>query len=557
MTEGGNRDPKGAEALRAFRKRYAAMKTERSSWDSHWREINENLLPRSGRFNTTDKNDGKRKHNLIIDSTGPRALRVLGAGLMGGATSPARPWFRLSTPDTDMMKSAAVKAWLHQVQRLLLMVFQRSNTYRALHTMYEELGAYGTGASIVLPDFKDGIRHHTMTIGEYVLAQDDRDVVNVMAREFEQTVAQTVRQFGVDKCSRTVKSLFDRGNLEAKVPICHIIEPRADRNPKMRNAANMPFRSAYFEKGGDTDTFLRDGGHKYFRVLAPRWSTVSGDLYGYSPAMEALGDLKQLQHQQMRKAQGIDYMTNPPLQMPMELKGRQIGTLPGGVTYVNMAQSNNRISSMFDVRLDLNHLLMDIQDVRERINSSFYSDLFLMIAQANKNGMTATEVAERHEEKLLMLGPVLERLHNELLDPLIDMAFMELLEADALPPPPEEMQGMELKVEYVSMLAQAQRAVATNSIDRFVGNIGVVAGLKPEVLDKLDADRWADEYADLLGIDPELLVGNEKVAIVRDQRAQQMAQQQEMEAMQQQAMALKNVSAADAADPQLTAAAGF
>jgi hypothetical protein len=245
-------------------------------------------------------------------------------------------------------------------------------------------------------------------------------------------------------------------------------------------------------------------------------------------------------------------MTNPPLQMPLELKGREINTLPGGVTYVNMGATQQKIQSMFDVRLDLNHLLVDIQDVRERVNSSFYSDLFLMMAQAEKNGMTATEVAERHEEKLLMLGPVLERLHNELLDPLIDMTFNELMEAEALPPPPQELEGMELKVEYVSMLAQAQRAVATNGVDRFVASLGMVASLKPEVLDKLDADKWADEYADMLGVDPNLILGGEKVALIRESRAQAMQAQAEMAQQAQQATVVKDLAAAEAQTQPVT-----
>ena len=545
-------EPYSTEAFNAFRKRHAAMKTERSSWDAHWREINENLLPRAGRFTVSDANKGTKKHNLILDSTGPRALRILGAGLMGGATSPARPWFRLGTPDTDLMDYGPVKSWLHECQRLLLLVFQRSNTYRGLHTMYEELGAFGTAASVVMPDFKDAIRHYTLTVGEYCFAQDSREVVNTMYREFEKTVGQVVDEFGKENVSTAVQTLFDRGNLEAKVPIVHLIEPRRDRDPKMRDARNMPFRSAYYERDTNTGKFLRDSGHRFFRVLAPRWSTTSGDLYGHSPAMEALGDLKQLQHQQLRKGQGIDYMTNPPLQIPLELKGREINTLPGGVTYVNMGASQQRIQSMFDVRLDLGELRVDIRDVQDRVNSSFYSDLFLMMAQADKNGMTATEVAERHEEKLLMLGPVLERLHNELLDPLIDMTFNELMEAEALPPPPPELEGMELKVEYVSMLAQAQRAVATNSVDRFVNSLGMVASLKPEVLDKLDADKWADEYADMLGVDPNLVVGGEKVALVREQRAQAMQAQAAMEQQAQQAGMVKDLASAEAATEPVT-----
>ena len=147
---------------------------------------------------------------------------------------------------------------------------------------------------------------------------------------------------------------------------------------------------------------------------------------------------------------------------------------------------------------------MDIQDVRQRINSSFYADLFLMLANATDTRMTATEVAERHEEKLLMLGPVLERLHNELLDPLIDNTFNRMVEANAIPPAPDELQGHGANVEFVSMLAQAQRAIGTNSIDRYVNNMGMVAQMKPDVLDKFDSDVWADSYADMLGVDPKL-----------------------------------------------------
>jgi hypothetical protein len=210
------------------------------------------------------------------------------------------------------------------------------------------------------------------------------------------------------------------------------------------------------------------------------------------------------------------------------MKNRDVDRLPGGVSYVDAASPSGGIRTAFEVNLDLNHLLADIQDVRERINSSFYADLFLMLANGSNPQMTATEVAERHEEKLLMLGPVLERLHNEILDPLIEMTFQRMFAAQIVPPPPEELQGMQLNVEFVSMLAQAQRAIATNSVDRFVMNVGAIAQMKPDILDKIDADHWADMYADMLGIDPELIIPGEKVALIRQQRAQ--AQQQAQEA---------------------------
>ena len=525
--------------------RWGQLKNERESWMAHWKEISDYLLPRSGRFLVTDRNRGEKKHNSIYDSTGTRALRVLAAGMMAGMTSPARPWFRLTTSDPQLDESAAVKAWLADVTRLMQMVFAKSNTYRALHSMYEELGAFGTASTIVLADFNSVIHHYTLATGEFAMAADHRGQVNTLYREFQMTVAQMVREFGRDNCSPTVQTLFDRGALEQWVTIMHAIEPRVDRDVTKRDDRNMAWKSVYFEHGGNEDQILRDSGFKEFPALCPRWATTGGDIYGNSPAMEALGDIKQLQHEQLRKAQGIDYKTKPPLQAPTSLKSRDVDTLPGGISFVDSAAPNGGIRSAFEVNIDLSHLLADIQDVRERIKGSFYADLFLMLANGTNPQMTATEVAERHEEKLLMLGPVLERMHNEILDPLIEMTFSRMVEAGIVPPPPDELQGMELNVEFVSMLAQAQRAIATNSVDRFVGNLGAMAGIKPEVLDKFDADRWADAYADMLGIDPELIVPGEQVALIRKQRAEAAQAQQQAALLNQGADTAQKLGSVD------------
>lgn len=525
--------------------RWSMLKTERSSWLTHWREISDYLLPRSGRFLVTDRNRGTKRHNNIYDSTGTRALRVLAAGMMAGMTSPARPWFRLATADPDMMSHEPVKVWLHDVTRMMLEIFQRSNTYRALHSVYEELGAFGTASTIVMDDYNDVLRHHTLTAGEFAIATDFRGQVSTLYREFDLTVGQMIGEFGRDRVSQAVRNLYDKGSLDTWVTIVHAIEPRADRDPKKRDGLNKAWASIYFEPGGEQGKYLSESGFEQFPALCPRWAAMGGDVYGNSPGMEALGDVRQLQHEQLRKAQGIDYMTKPPLQAPTALKKAGLDMLPGGVSYVDMASPTGGIRTAFEVRLDLNHLLMDIQDVRERVRSTFYADLFLMLAGTDRTNMTATEVAERHEEKLLMLGPVLERLHNELLDPYIGMTFQRMLRAGILPPAPPELEGMELNVEFVSMLAQAQRAVGTNSVDRYVGNLGRIAQMKPDVLDRFDADEWAEIYADMLGVDPRLIVADDKVALIRQQRAEAQAQAAQAEQMAQQAQAARNLAAAD------------
>jgi hypothetical protein len=540
--------PKAPERDRLLT-RWGQLKQERSSWWAHWQEISSYLLPRSGRYFTQDRDKGWRRHNNIYDNTGTRSLRVLGAGMMAGATSPARQWFRLGTSDPQLNEFQPVKLWLDDVQSRMQLVFQKSNTYRALHTMYEELGAFGTASSIVLPDYNNVIHHYPQTIGEYALATDYQGRVNTLYREFEKTVAEIVKEFGIDKVSTTVKNLYDRGQLDTWITIIHAIEPREDRDPKMRDSLNMAYGSYYFELGSNPGKYLRESGFVDFPVVAPRWATTGGDIYGHSPGMEALGDVKQLQHEQLRKAQCIDYQTKPPLQVPTSMKNRDVDTLPGGISFVDANTAGGGIRSAFQVNLDLNALLLDIQDVRERVRGAFYADLFLMLANATDTRMTATEVAERHEEKLLMLGPVLERLHNELLDPLIEMTFNRMVEANVLPPPPQELQGMELNVEFVSMLAQAQRAIGTNSVDRFVGNLGVVAQIKPDVLDKFNADEWADAYSDMLGVDPKMIVANENVAMIREARNAAAAERAQQEQLMQSAVAAKDLSAAKTAEP--------
>lgn len=508
--------------------RWGMLKTERATWWAHWQEITNYLLPRSGRYFVQDRDKGWRRHNNIYDNTGTRALRVLGAGMMAGATSPARPWFRLGTADPELNSYQPVKLWLQDVTQRMQVVFQKSNTYRTLHQMYEELGAFGTAASIVLPDYQTAIHHYPVTIGEYAIAQDYQGKVCTIYREFEKTVGEIVKEYGYNNCSTVVKNMYDRGSLDQWIRLIHAIEPRADRDIRKKDAKNMAWGSYTFEVGGNPHTFLRESGFKEFPALVPRWATAGGDIYGNSPGMEVLGDVKQLQHEQLRKAQAIDYQTKPPLQVPTSMKNRDVETLPGGVSFYDGQTAG--IKTAFEVNLNLQHLVGDIQDVRERIRGGFYADLFLMLANATDTRMTATEVAERHEEKLLMLGPVLERLHNELLDPLIDMTFTRMIEAGLVPPPPPELQGMELNVEFVSMLAQAQRAIGTNSVDRYVANLGAVAGFKPDVLDKFDSDQWADVYADMLGVDPKLIVPSDKVALLREARGKAEAAKAQMEA---------------------------
>lgn len=517
-------------------RRKNALWLERSPWLEDWREVSRTQQPRLGRFMVTARNKpNQSRHNSIIDNTGVRASATLAAGMMSGMTSPARPWFKMDVEDDDLREFQPAKRWLHDVNNRMLRIFARSNTYRALHSCYEELGLFGTWCDFVQPNFDNVIHHQAMTIGEYALAVNDLGYVDTVCREFQMTVGQMVQKFGINAVSPAVKNLYDRRNLDAWVDVIHLVDPRHQRDERKGNNRNMPWRSIYIEPGKDNwdnrSMALSESGFRRFPALAPRWAATSGDVYGNSPGMECLGDVKSLQFNQRRKAQGIDYMTNPPLQVPTALKGRHLDRLPGGVSYYDGAGPGSGVRSMFEVNLNLSDLREDILDVRQRIRESYYADMFLMLANDPKGTMTATEVAERHEEKLLMLGPVLERLHNELLSPLIDMTFDRMVAAEMLTgslEPPPELRDTELKVEFVSILAQAQKAVGARGLDRTLGVIGQMAGLWPEVTKKVNAMQVVDEYAELYGINPEVIHDDETAtaamqAAAQAQQAQTMA----------------------------------
>lgn len=551
-------------------RRWSMLTSERSSWVSHWHEISTFLLPRAGRFFSSDRNRGVRRHNSIYDSTGTRALRILAAGMMAGMTSPARPWFKMGTADPDLGKSAAVKEWLAVVTRTMLRVFQESNTYPSLHKYYGELGAFGTSAGLISPDFHDVLTHHALTVGEYCIATNWKGEVVTLYREFEKTVAEIVTEFGQKDSSGallpmaqqtnlsiSVRNMFERGILDAWIRLVHAVEPRTDRDPTQRDAKNMPWKSCYYELASDAATPLRESGYTDFPGLVARWDTGGGDIYGNGPGMEALGDIKGLQHKQLRKAEVTDYQTRPPLQMPASLKNKEADTLPGSITYYDGTSSGPVIKSLFEVELNQKYLLEDIQDSRQLINQAFSVDVFLMLANATETRMTATEVAERHEEKMMILGPTVERLQKEMLGPICDRCFREVLRLGIVPPPPQELHGKPLNVDYISILAQAQRAIATNGVDRYVSNLGAIAAFKPGVLDKFDEDEWADRYADMLGVDPELIVPNDQVALIRAQRAKVAQAAQASAAANQNAdTAQKLANSPTSSDNALTALAG-
>ncbi|ELY6290327.1 phage tail protein [Cronobacter sakazakii] len=539
-------------------KQLGMLEQERTTFEPHWRELSDFIIPRGSRFLTSEANRGDRRNNKIVDPTATMANRTLSSGMMSGITSPARPWFKLATPDPEMMDYGPVKLWLETVQNRMNDMFNKSNLYQSLPIIYSSLGTFGTGALAVLEDDEDVIRTMPFPVGSYYIANSPRLSVDTCFRKFSMTVRQLVREFGLNSVSSSTKIAFENGTYEKWVDVVHAVYPNMNRETGKMNAKNKAFRSVYFEVGGDNDKVLRESGYDEFPVMAPRWEVNGEDVYGSScPGMIALGQVKALQLEQRRKAQQIDKQTNPPMIGPTSLKTQRVSLLPGDITYVDQVTGAEGLRPAYMVNPNLGDLLGDIQDTRQLINSAYFVDLFMMLQNVNTRSMPVEAVIEMKEEKLLMLGPVLERLNDEFLDPLIDRAFSMMARKNMLPPPPDVMQGMPLRIEYISVMAQAQKAIGLSSLERFVGFVGNLASAKPEALDKLDVDQAIDNYAVMSGVSPTVVVPQEQAQQTRNDRAQQQQQAMALQTGMAAVQGAKTLSEAKTADPNLlTALAG-
>lgn len=523
-----------------------AMWTDRAPFDSDWRDLADYLAPGRARFVTSDRNQGRKTTSKSIDSTGRFTMRTLASGLHAGLTSPARPWMKLTTPDPDLAKHGPVKAWLHQVTERLLTVFATSNLYNALPIVYGDFGTFATAAMSVLEDPKDLFRAYTYPIGSYALGLDARGLVTTFCRRYRLSVRQVVEEFGLQEDGRTIdwsrisnatRALWDKGSYEVAVDVTWLVHPNEEARPEFISAKYARWASCYWETNGAPDTpFLRESGFHEFPVLAPRWDVTGDDTYGTDcPGMLMLGDVKQLQIMQREKGKAIAKQITPPLTGPNALRTQKTSLLPGDVTYVDVREGQQGLRSIHEVNLNLADMTGDIREVQYRIQRAGYEDLFLMLARADqfKSGQppTAREIDERHEEKLLALGPVLERTNDELLDPLVDRVFNMLARKNLLPPAPELLQGQALKVEYVSILAQAQKLVGVVGQDRLMQTVLQLAPVLPSVVHKIDEMALIDEYADQLGVNPKIIRPTDQA----EQILAEMAQQQRAQVAAEQA----------------------
>lgn len=518
------------------------LKMIRTDYESDWKELGKYFAPHMVRVDDTTRTR-KSKWGNIINNTCRIAARTLASGMQSGLTSPARPWFKVGIEDWELSENARVREWLDDTTSRMLTTFRRSNFYNTSHTMYGVLGIFGTAGQMQTQDFEDVILFRSLMTGRYWCGINHKGKVDRVVILNRMTVYQMIEAFGYQKCDPATRSAYDKGDyfIERDVWIAVFPNPLQRRKGEkiILGSNEKPFVSCYWTEGYQVP--LKTSGYDRFPCQIPRWETTDDEPWGIGVGMDAIGDTKAVQLKEREKAKGIQKMVNPPQSAPAEMRHGQfpVSGLPGGVTYRPPNTAADAIRPLYEVNLPLQYLIQDIQVDEQRINRAFYADLFLMLAQSDRRQMTATEVAERHEEKLIQLGPVVERLGNEYLDPCIERAFEIMMQHEQIAPPPEEIQGMPLKVEYVSVLAQAQQQVGIGAIEKFLSFTGYAAQFFPDAIDKVDIDQAIDEVGTMLGVPQRVIVSDDKVAEKRGARAQKQQQAEQIQ------MGLAGVQAAE------------
>jgi hypothetical protein len=522
------------EAITHLRERYEGLKssTERTNCEGHWQEVAELVSPRKIDF-VGMRTPGEKRMTKVYDSTGIHANEMLAAGLHGMATNPASKWFSLrmvagNTTDangerTSINEVPAVQQYLADAEDVMWSkIYQPGTNFTTtLHEAYLDLGSFGTAVIYVGQRDDNGLLFESRPLAECVICENADGRVDTLFRCTSYTVRQMMqleRKGTWKKISEETRKKYDDKLYDDKVEVIHAVFPREEQEYGKKDRLNMPFASVYFER--EACHFLEESGFPEFPYLVPRWSKYAAEVYGRSPAMTALPDIKMLQATELTLIKLLQKAADPPIGIRDDSIIGAARTVPGGLMYFR----GDPREAMMPMPVSIQGIQAVVQkqtELRERILRTFFADIMRMTDRAN---MTATEVMQRTSEQMRLFGPLIGRLESELLGPMVDRIFGILSRLGQLPPAPQEIQEQEFTVEYVSPIATAQKQQAVNGIVQTFQLLGMFG---PEVAaqivqKRIDVDKMVTWLWDLFNNDPDLLRNEEALA-----QAAQMEQAQQ------------------------------
>jgi hypothetical protein len=524
--------------------RLGKLKQIRSPWENTWQDCTDFVNPRRGDFNAQRSQGDRTRFDKVYDSTAPLANEQLAAGLHGYLTAPSETWFTLILEKMREEEDEQTQMWLQGVVDMMFReVFHspNSNFGSMIHELYLDLGSYGTGVLYVEDKPGRPINFRTYHLAECYIAENAEGAVDTLYRQYKHSGRQLVQMYKDKLPEKFIENVYKDPHKE--YTCIHAVEPRDTFNPDSKLAKNMPWMSAYILE--EEKLVLNVGGFNEFPYMVPRWTKTAGEVYGRSPAMTAMPDIKMINEMSKTVIKAAQKATDPPLLVPDDGFMLPLRTIPGGLNYYRSGTQDKVMPLIEGVRPDIGLEFIDSR--RTHVLKTFHVDWMQM---REGPSMTATEVLQRQEERMRLMGPMVGRLQFELLGPMIDRVFNIMARRKMLPPPPPAIEGRNMRIDYVSPVARAQKTQQLFSFTRLLEALVPLGNIKPEVFDNIDADgtvRWA---AKLLDAPLETLLSVEKLQAMRQQRSEQQAEMAEVARGREMAATAKDAANAAATMPQ-------
>ncbi|MBQ4078071.1 hypothetical protein IJD15_02700 [bacterium] len=539
-----------------FNSRRAELEVAYNAIKGDWQDLADYFLPRSVRFLARTANKTPVKNRKIKDSTPLLAVRNFSSGMMSGATSPATNWFKVRVRNYGHEGNYPVKKWCNAVETLFRDIFNSSNLYRILPSVYKQIGVFGISVLGMMNDETSVLRCQLLPIGSYRIAKNSKGEVDTICRVYMETAKNLYDKFGEENVSKEVLSAIESNRYEELFEIVHFVEPNKDFLPSSVWAENKKYVSVYYEWASTEEKFLSKSGFDKFPYAVFESEVNGEDVYPCEcPGVNALPDVKQLMSMVIDEGKAVKKMISPTYKGPASLKNKKMIDAPAA--FIEEDENGRGLSPIYEVNPRVLEVDSIIEKLKQSIKEIFYNDLFAMILNTAERSRTATEVNELKEEKMVLLSPLLQQIHNGL-NHIIDWVFEECIRLDILPEPPQEIMGSNMDIEFVSTLAQAQKAVKISAMERFTTfTINLAQSLDPSLKNKLNANKIVDDYADFANISPEQIVPTSEVEKRKKKEEDAQNQKQMIEQVKNSTEIIKNIAGVDSYGSDLMARLGL
>ena len=551
-----NSMPETTYTKKYFNSRRNELETAFNAVKSDWQELAEYFLPRSVRFLVRNVNKPPARNKKIKDSTPLLALRNFSSGMMSGATNPATNWFRVKVHNYKQSESYEIKTWCSAVENLFRDIFNSSNLYRVLPAVYKQIGVFGISVIAMNSDESSVLNCMLLPVGSYRIAKNFKGEVDTICRVFMETAKNLYDRFGAENVSSDVISAISAGRYEEMFEVVHFVEPNKDFLPLSPWAKDKAFVSVYYEASSKEEKFLSKSGFDKFPYAVFESEVNGEDVYPTEcPGVNALPDVKQLMSMVIDEGKALKKMISPTYKGPAGLKNKKMLDAPAA--FIEEDENGRGLSPVYEVNPRVLEVENIIEKLKDSIKEIFYNDLFSMILNTAERSRTATEVNELKEEKMVLLSPLLQQIHSGL-NRVIDWVFQESVSLDILPEPPAEIMGENMEIEFVSTLAQAQKAVKISAMERFTTfTVNLAQNLDASLKNKLNANKIIDDYADYANISPEQIVPTSSVEKQKQNAEEAQKQENQVKQLKEGSEIIKNIAGVDAYGSDLIARLGL